>query len=114
MSHSDIYKQLVVNKLFSSNDLQNIVNSFIFYDAEFVKIKNLKRKIVGEITYHTFGLGEWVIQCGQRSIRGDNCLCCGNYYIDDFVNDIFPEYMLCSCDGEYWEEMIILYGLKRK
>jgi hypothetical protein len=114
MSHSDIYKQLAVNKLFSSDDLQNIVNSFIFYDAEFIKIKKLKKKIVGEITHYTLSSSDWVLQCGRTNIQSSNCQVCGNYIDDDdSFEDILPQCILCNCDGEYLEEMFI-YMFKNK
>ncbi len=107
MSATDVFKQMVVNRVLDSSDLQNIVKCFIFYDTQTAKTRRIKRALNNNLKlgliYDNIYDVYWTLSYRYEiAINSANCMCCGNYY----GQDLRPEKTVCVCNEQYVEDMI--------
>jgi hypothetical protein len=113
MSSNDIFKQLAINSLINSKDLQEEVKSFIFYDRKEAEAKRNKQGLINQLKlglryYPDNQGGHWALNFRyERQLQAINCICCGQYHIannQDFTT--LPARLLCNCDENYVEEIM--------
>lgn len=110
----DVVKQLIVNRLLDSSDLQNIVKSFIFYDIETAKTRRKKRGLINNLklglSYNNVYTAYWTLSYRYEiAINSANCVCCGNYYSNADTNQTIT----CVCDADYVDTMLNYIYMKR-
>jgi hypothetical protein len=119
MNSNDVFKQLAINSLLNSSDLQEQIKQFVFYDRVEAESRRKKNKLIQEIKY---GLSyclehfdiHWSIAYDFNNEfmcwEGQNCPCCGGYYIvgDEEASVAYPS-IACQCDNEYAQEMLMLH-----
>lgn len=110
-------KQLLINKLLTSSDLQEEVKSYIFLDITYVNTRNIKNKLILglnlKLDYWQSPLGEehWALCYGfEVQFQCESCLDCGGYtFIGNQIvyTNIAPR-ALCCCPGfqEYYQNNI--------
>ena len=115
INSTDIFKQLVINYLINSEDLQNEIKSFLFYDIKYAETKRNKRFLINQ-----FNIGinykqnirniwsSWTLTYRYEIIlQAVNCNCCGQFHIANGkdINEI-PDSMICNCNFEYIHELM--------
>ena len=117
MNSNDIFKQLTINSLLDSGDLQLKVKEFVFYDRVEVEARRKKRKLVQEIkdglrySLENFDT-HWSISYDFNDEfmcwESQNCRCCGGYYIvgHEEASESYP-FISCQCDEDYAKEILI-------
>ena len=119
MNSNDVFKQLAINSLLNSSDLQEQVKQFVFYDKLEAESRRKKKLLIHEIKHglqyslEHFGI-HWSIshEFNGRFLcwEGQNCPCCGGYYIvgHEEASIAYPS-IACQCDDEYAQEMLMLH-----
>jgi hypothetical protein len=112
MNSTDIFKQLTINSLINSRELQEEVKSFIFYDRKEKETRDKKRGLINQLNlglnYYPAIDGHWALSYRyERQLQAVNCICCGQFHVANREDSsTLPESMICYCDPLYIEEII--------
>lgn len=112
MNSIDVFKQLIVNYLMNSKDLQEEVKSYIFYDKKEFESRHNKRGLINQfklgLNYFPSIKGHWALCYRyERQLQAVNCEFCGQFHIaNNQDSTTLPENMICNCHEEYVEEII--------
>jgi hypothetical protein len=87
--NDNIYKKMIINRIFSAVDLSNIVKDFLFITAEEKKIREIKQSIHKSFTCAYLSrkkmgddIGSWCFcenYYSSHFFQGINCKFCGEY-----------------------------------
>jgi hypothetical protein len=108
MDNSNIFKKLIVNSLVNSLDLQDEINSYLFYDAEESEARNktkiIKNKMINEfnlnLQFQRGPCNDWHVSYRRNKwIKGgQNCKRCGQFYwTNELCEEEVPDIIACKC-----------------
>jgi hypothetical protein len=117
MNSNDVFKQLAINSLLNSGDLQEQIKQFVFYDRVEVESRRKKNQLIKEIKYGLCYCLEnfdthWSISYDLndefKCWESQNCRCCGGFYIigDEVASEVNPS-IACQCDEDYATEILM-------
>lgn len=106
------HKILAINHLYNDNlpnDITELINSFVFYDIETWKIKQLKNRIHQTLLHGEYftGVSHWGLHLNHAGLNNThiqfqvcNCTKCGNYECVSTVEytAILHQNIICNCN----------------
>ncbi len=120
---TDVFKQLVINSLVDSQDLQNEIKSFLFYDKKRAQSIRNKRGINNHFKFGLYYLNDggltwssWSLTYRyETQLHAINCNCCGQFIIANGLdrNDM-PFSLTCKCNYEYVDEIMLYVSMRQQ
>ena len=113
INSNDLFKQLAINSLLNSTDLQEQVKQFVFYDRTEAEARRNKKGLINQLKLGlrylpAINYQNWLIGFRYEvQLQAVNCPCCGQYIIannEDFTT--LGDSIVCKCDDEYVDEIM--------
>ena len=114
MNSTDVFKQLAINSLLISHELQEQVKQYVFYDKVESETRRKKGEVVSRIksgldySSNPFN-GHWGISddFSDVQLQAVNCSCCGQFHLanGEDASTLHPA-IICQCDDDYVTEIL--------